>query len=60
MEVTQRLLTVEELAALIGLPPSTLRRLYRAGEIPVIKLGHRTLRFSLEDVQEALRSKGGA
>ncbi len=47
-----RLLTPEEVGAILGRHPKTVRRLVNIGELPGIVLGGRTLRFTAEDVQD--------
>jgi len=48
------LLTDEELAERIGEPVERINRWRRAGIIPVIKLGYRTLRYHQESVEASL------
>ncbi len=56
-ELNSELLTVEQLAERLQVTPRTARELYRRGRIPGLKLGHRTLRFNLADVIEALNER---
>lgn len=44
------LLKINELADKLGVHCSTLRRLARAGKIPVLRIGHKTQRFDFEAV----------
>jgi excisionase family DNA binding protein len=46
------LLTPQQTAALLGMSAATLARKTRAGEITVVRLGYRTLRYSGSDVAE--------
>jgi predicted site-specific integrase-resolvase len=48
------LLTGRELAKAIRFPHRTIQRWTQTGVIPVIYLGHRTLRYDLEAVKAAL------
>ncbi|MBS0160184.1 MAG: helix-turn-helix domain-containing protein [Nitrospira sp.] len=50
-------LTVDELAAVLKVSPKSIRRAYRKGEIPVDRFC-RFVRFDLERVKEALKSRG--
>lgn len=47
-------MNVAEVAALLGLPKSTVYDLARRGELPCARLG-RTLRFVRDDVEARLR-----
>ncbi len=51
---TVRLLTAKELAAALQLNEQTVYRLARSGEIPVVRIGKKAIRFDLERVREAL------
>ena len=53
----QTWLTVDELAAVLKVSPKSIRRAYRKGEIPVDRFC-RFVRFDLERVKEALKSRG--
>ena len=53
----QTWLTVDELAAILKVSPKSIRRAYRKGEIPVDRFC-RFVRFDLERVKEALKTKG--
>ena len=55
-----QLLTLKQLAGRLQVSPETLRKHYRLGTIPGVKLGHRTLRFDMPAVIEALRRAAGA
>ena len=48
-------MTVAEVAALLGLPKSTVYDLARRGELPCARLG-RTLRFVRDEIEARLRS----
>lgn len=49
------LLDTEQLAGRLSMTTAQISRLQRQGRIPCIRLGHRTHRFSLTDVMEALQ-----
>jgi hypothetical protein len=50
-----RLLTLQELAQLTGLAPSSLRDLRARGHLPAVKLpGNRRLFFTVDDVRRLL------
>jgi hypothetical protein len=49
--------TVGELAAELGETERTIRGWRAKGIIPVLVLGHKTIRFRLDDVLEALRKR---
>ncbi len=49
------LLTQKELARVLKVSVLALKRLRREKKIPSLRIGHRTLRFSLPDVLEALK-----
>jgi excisionase family DNA binding protein len=46
--------TVEEVAAVLRLKPTTIYRLARQGKIPSFKLSRKTIRFDLDAVLEAV------
>jgi len=48
-------MTVAEVAAMLGLPKSTVYDLARRGELPCARLG-RTLRFVRDEIEARLRS----
>ena len=50
-------ITAEQLAAKLGVSVKSIRRAYRKGEIPVDRFC-RFVRFDLERVKEALKSRG--
>jgi excisionase family DNA binding protein len=54
MEV--ELLTVDQLAARLNLKASTVRNWVKAGRIPSVRLGYKTIRFSWLSVMTALQS----
>ena len=60
-EVQQRAPVVVDaagLAARLGVSAAQVLRLARRGAIPRLKLGHRTVRFVVDDVLAALRASG--
>src|SRR5262249_28630836 len=40
----------------LGIRPSTVERLYKAGKIPAVRLGPKLIRYRLEDVRAAIAS----
>jgi excisionase family DNA binding protein len=52
--MSEKLVTIKELAAQSGLPVRTLRTLMSRGTIPFLKLGFRTVRFQPSKVEKAL------
>ncbi len=52
-----RLLSVKELAAELGVSVDTIRRAYWKGEIPGFRI-YKVLRFNLEVVQRVMETKG--
>ena len=50
-----RLFTADEIAPFLRVSSDTVRVWARAGKIPVIRLGHRTHRFDLDEVLAAIR-----
>ena len=55
----RKLLTDEELATELGsgFKKRTIATLRRAGKIPVVKIGYRTLRYNLDAVLDALSKR---
>ena len=51
---TQRMLSAEEVAEVLRVSPSTVRRLAASGEIPSSKVGDQ-YRFDLVEVKEAIK-----
>lgn len=51
------LLTVREVAALLKVTPDWIYDRVEDGQFPVVRLGHRTIRFRPEDVREYLDSR---
>jgi|SRR6185295_293340 len=49
-------LTARQLAEVLQVSESTIHRLRRAGRIPALELTGRLIRFSLRDVQRALKA----
>jgi predicted DNA-binding transcriptional regulator AlpA len=57
----EKLLTSEDVAEMLGIGPETFGDMRRAGDgPPVIKLGHRTLRYRPADVDAWLISRQNA
>jgi excisionase family DNA binding protein len=52
-----QLLTAEELAEQLRMSPRGVRRLVERGELAVIRVSERQLRFTAEDVHEYLERK---
>ncbi len=53
-----RLLTAREAATLLGLQPSTIRRMTWAGELPAVRpTGKRCVRYRLSDLEGLLRMR---
>jgi hypothetical protein len=57
--LNERLLTDEQLARKLGygFTPRSVNRMRRALQIPVVRIGYRTLRYSLDDVIAALHRR---
>ena len=53
----KRLLPPAELAYALNVPIWYARKLWQSGRIPVHRLGHRTVRFDLADVLNALKAE---
>ncbi|MCL0046633.1 helix-turn-helix domain-containing protein [Dehalococcoidales bacterium] len=53
----EKLLTVDEVAQYIRLNRETVLRKARKGEIPAIKIGYRSYRFSKDQIDAWLREK---
>ena len=53
-------LTAQQLAEVLQVSQSTIHRLRRAGRIPAVELTGRLIRFSLRDVQKALKAMQAA
>jgi len=47
----EKLLTVDEVAEILQVSPTTVYRRIQAGELPAIKLGHRQVRIKPEDLE---------
>ena len=47
---SEKLLTVDEVAEILRVSPSTVYRRIQAGELPAVKLGHRQVRIKQEDL----------
>ena len=50
----EKLLTTKQVASLLNISTSSVRRLYRDEELQYLKLGHRSIRFSRCDVENFL------
>jgi excisionase family DNA binding protein len=50
----RELLTTKQVAKLLQLSPGQVRSLVKCGELPAVKLGHRSLRFRRADVEAYL------
>lgn len=55
---TSAFVTYSELSKKTGINEEMLRRLYKDGKIDGVKLGHRSLYFSVERVMEQLNKMG--
>ena len=53
------LLTVEEAADWLAISKPTLWRMIRRGEIPVVKIGKRTIRIKLSDIEDYIQANYG-
>jgi len=51
------LLSKREAAALLNISVCTLDRLTRAGVIPAVKIGNRTVRYRAEALEQCLKPK---
>jgi len=51
----ETLLRADQVARRLGVTPHHIRRLWREGKLPGVKLSQRNLRFRLPDVQEYQR-----
>lgn len=49
-------MTVEQVASEMGIKPNLVKSLARRGKIPVLRLGHRTLRFRRASVEQAIEA----
>jgi excisionase family DNA binding protein len=56
-ETREEFLTARQLAAILQVSESTVRRLARQGRIPSIRLTPRIIRFHLQTVRDALDGK---
>ncbi len=56
----QRYYSISEAAALLGVSRATLWRCIRAGQLPVWRLGHRTVRIRREELEQLGRNQGAA
>ena len=55
LEHVAPLLTAHEVADVLGLALRTIRRMVSRGELPIVRLGPRAIRFRPEDVQQLIR-----
>jgi len=55
--MSEKLVTIDQLSELSGLPVRTLRTLMARGTIPFLKLGVRTVRFQPTKVEKALQKR---
>jgi len=55
--MTDRLLTPRELARVLKIGEEAVAKLRRAGRIPCVRIGQRTIRFDLDAVLKALESE---
>ena len=51
---TTRLLDIKQLSAELPMPVRSIQTLKRRKKIPYLAIGHRTVRFDLEKVRQAL------
>ena len=51
----EKLLTAKQVASILNISTSTVRRLCRDGELQCLRLGFRTVRFYRSDVEEFLK-----
>ncbi len=57
-DLEERLLTAAEAGRLLGLMPSTIRRMTWAGELPTVRpTGRRAVRYRLSDLEALLRMR---
>ncbi len=57
-DLEDRLLTAAEAGRLLGLMPSTIRRMTWAGELPTVRpTGKRAVRYRLSDLEALLRMR---
>ncbi len=57
-DLEDRLLTAAEAGRLLGLMPSTIRRMTWAGELPAVRpTGKRAVRYRLSDLEALLRMR---
>lgn len=54
MDNGQKLITVQELAELLSLPPASVRRYAREGRLPCYRI-NRLLRFDIDEVKAAIK-----
>ena len=53
----EQLLTPKQVSSILKISTSTVRRLYRDGELRHLRLGYRTVRLYRSDVEEFLKRK---
>lgn len=54
--MNEKMISADELADVLGVSPSTVRRLAASGEIPSSRIGEQ-YRFDLVEVKEAIKLK---
>jgi excisionase family DNA binding protein len=57
LEHVAPLLTAHEVADVLGVGLRTIRRMVRRGELPIVRIGRRSIRFRPEDIK-ALIERG--
>ncbi len=57
--MTARLMTTDQVADVLGVDPRTVREIVRAGDLPKIVVGRRTVRFHPHDVDAYIRERRG-
>jgi excisionase family DNA binding protein len=55
--VAVQLMTYKQAMGLLGISRATLRRLVEAGDLPVIRVGERSIRFSEADIVAYVESR---
>ncbi len=58
IEMSEKLLTIEEVAQYLNLPEETVRELAEKGELPAYKIGGSFLRFKREQIEIYRRRRG--
>lgn len=60
MKEDSRLVKIDFLAAYLGVSKATIRKWVRDQTIPFIKVGGRSIRFSLSEINAWMEHKGGS